>query len=365
MPTPPIQPQQGQPPGSKPCARCRKPINTAAKDPFHSLYCSQCAAALTAAVQRLRKPTDPPVTAPAAPNPTPVHDTPRAPVRRAHEPPPIPLAQDALLVTEDHGPGRVRTVPPPAPANAGLVPDLSVSPPDPTVKLEKRICLNCSQTVNKHEPICAFCGYDVRNGIPKKLTEQEGEAPKCRNCGYELTGLTKPICPECGTKVSLTRRSGAYAATSREVTKWAYLKPVIMLAIGLGGVFLVDLLRHPGWEWPLFRIIDLAVTIPAMMAVYIACAIAWIGFDMPLHLVALRISGAYAVANLIYTVLSFLPVPIVPMGFASIAYVWMLHEDLDMELPDAVIVAVLSFGTRAILYITLGAWIAGKLGIFL
>jgi hypothetical protein len=288
-----------------------------------------------------------------------VHESPLAVVNAKPEPPPIPLAEDVLLVPADHGPARVRSVP----AERPETDDLAVSPEDPTVKIETRICLNCSHTVNKHDPVCAYCKFDARKGLPKKLAGVVEEVATCRECGYELTGLTKPICPECGAKVSLTRRGSSFESQSREVRRWAYLKPLIMLGIGMGGVLLHDLIRHPGWEWPLFRLLDLAVTIPAVAMVYIACAFAWIGFDMPLHLVTLRIAGAYAVASLVYWALAWTQIPIIPMGFAAIAYVWMLHEDLDMELQDAVIVTVLSFGMRAILYVTLAAKIASMLGI--
>jgi|GEM_PF-2772652 len=331
MPPQPSKPSSPQS-ASKACARCRKPIDGTTQDAFHSMYCWECSQALKAAVQRLRRPDQPA-------QPAPVHDTPRAAVTPKPEPPPIPLADQVLLTPEDHGPSAMRSVPQARPDTD----DLSVSAPDPTVKYETRICLNCSQTVDLHKPICAFCRYDARKGLPKKLRVEAPDIPKCRECGYELTGLTKPTCPECGTTVSLTRRGNSYGRDSQEVRKWAYLKPAIMIGVGLAGMLLIDIIRHPGEAMYLvYRLVSTVTAVVAVFITYVLCCVAWIGFDMPLHLVALRIAGCYAAALLFYTLLAFLPIPIIPLGFASVAYVWMLHTELDLELQDALIVSVLS-----------------------
>src|SRR5438045_796886 len=102
-----------QPPNQLPtgrvCARCRKLLDAAAQDAFHSMYCGECSRALKAAVQRLQR------SAPPAANPAPVHDSPRAAAAIKPEPPPIPLATDVLLVPAEHGPAAVRAVPAPPP----------------------------------------------------------------------------------------------------------------------------------------------------------------------------------------------------------------------------------------------------------
>ena len=53
---------------------------------------------------------------------------------------------------------------------------------------------------------CIFCGYFVarRHGAPRTT-----KANRCSKCGYSLAGLDHVglICPECGTKHALRRRS--------------------------------------------------------------------------------------------------------------------------------------------------------------
>ncbi len=305
------------------CARCRGPVEAPRAG---DLYCEPCGRALAAAAQRVRA----------------RQTVPAPPVEQPAPTPPKPTEQ-----------------PPP-----GAAP-LPVSDEDPSVKIVTRICLSCSHTVHADNPVCAYCGWDARKGLPKKFREMEAAPkPTCRKCGYELIGLKTNICPECGTRNRLTARGAALDQTSREITKWAYLRPALMLGGGLAGLVLFYGIRYSSEPWfMVFGVVSFAINAAVLWVVYTLCGLGWIGLDMPHHLAALRLSGILAVASLLLAVVGLVPAPVLALGIAGFAFVWMLHQEMDLEFQDAVIVAILTMGAVTVVWLLGTLKIASMMGL--
>jgi hypothetical protein len=307
------------------CTRCQKPIlGPSRKDRFGNFYCQPCAQALIEAE------------------------------KRQHE-----RAAKAAAAKQQQPVTAIAAGVEPASAD-GTIP---LTPEDESVHVKKRICDKCSRTINADAIVCAYCGHDPRKGLPENVARARASSPKCSNCGYDLVGLRTNICPECGTKNRLSHsRSLSMEQTSKETVRQAYRRPAIMLAIGLTGLLIVSLIAGRPVD-TLFVLLGYIAQVPAGLGVYVLCCMIWIGFDMPLHLVAFRLAAIYAVVDLVGGVGVAIGVPgIVLSCIMLFTCVGLLMEELDLELQDAIIVAVLTaFGACVVAAILLV--IAAQLGI--
>jgi RNA polymerase subunit RPABC4/transcription elongation factor Spt4 len=361
------------------CARCRQPIaGPLRKDRFGNAYCEPCAQALIAATERVRQRTAglqsirasaaaaagvaaPAIAAPAAAPPEPVGPPPG--------PPPIPLVTspppNAAPTPKLQERGPLIERPDPFAPEPPLSPDgtIALEPPTTVAKPRMRACESCSKLINAEVKVCPYCSYDQTLGPPGKLKKP---LHTCRHCGYDLAGLPEPICPECGHRnARRSTYSSLYDDDSREITRWAYLRPVIMLGVGLFGICLFALLRYHDPKYVAFTLIRYAVEVPVVLGVYIGCCAAWIGFDMPLRLVALRLAGIFAVVDLIADVVGIFPIWVVWLSVSGIAYIWMLAQELDLDLQDALIIAIISGGATAIAWMVVLGPIATAMGLSL
>jgi hypothetical protein len=84
---------------------------------------------------------------------------------------------------------------------------------------------------------------DQQRAVDPRLIEflREQDAP-CRVCGYNLRGLTKDMCPECGIRFQL----GVYPAENYSGTLIAALVPIAMTT-GVGLLIFILCLR---WGFP-------------------------------------------------------------------------------------------------------------------
>lgn len=352
------------------CARCRQPIQgTWRKDRFGNCYCEPCAQALIGAAVRVKQRA-------AGLRSIQEHAAavPPAPVKQQQAKPqsaPIPLAADPGPAPPPQGPSRAPVPQPTAHANDGppIIPDLSVPEaltPQGTIALEPekerpqlhtRQCEQCAKLINAEVSVCPYCNYDVRMGPP-------GREPlhTCINCGYDLAGLPEPpICPECGTENPKRRPKSArrieLEQESRATIRKAYLRPAIMLAVGLLGLLIVAA-SHGRPTDVLAYGLKFLIGVPVGLGVYVVCCLIWIGFDMPLHLIAFRLAAIYAVVDLLGALGGLLGIfKLLVLGLIYVTYVGLLMEELDLDLQDALILAFLTsfahFVTGAILTLIL------------
>ena len=71
--------------------------------------------------------------------------------------------------------------------------------------------------------------------------------PRCLDCGYILTGLESPICPECGRAFDWTT-PGTYS-TKPLFDGWRYWLPGFLLALTTGAILFPLLIYLDGFRW--------------------------------------------------------------------------------------------------------------------
>lgn len=166
------------------------------------------------------------------------------------------------------------------------------------------------------------------------------ETNQCPRCGYDVRGLRKPRCPECGavlTRGELRRLRNEQAI--RESLRRAYLRPALIAAAAtliLGGILLFryGAIGLPG------LVVGLAAGTLAAMVVYMLCGLLFFGFDPPLRLVALQLAAVVAGTSLAYAVFGWFPGMLLAYGIPGFICVLMMHGELDLELQDAALAGV-------------------------
>lgn len=235
----------------------------------------------------------------------------------------------------------------PAPASDDaydLAPD--TSPPD-----RLRLCPSCGHAMGVGSIKCHFCGYDERVGLQAPAPDphapagaiakpDSSAAVKCSGCGYDMTGLKSPRCPECG-KIRLKQsRREQLEEHSRRTARDAWLKPVIMIAVGLTGIAIWQLIADRSGRDLMLSMVGFGLKIPIGLFVYYTCAVIWIGFDMPFRLIILRLIAVYALTSLIAIPVGHLPTIVIPAAIMFIVYTGLLADMLDLDFQDASFVAL-------------------------
>jgi hypothetical protein len=202
-------------------------------------------------------------------------------------------------------------------------------------------CMQCGVLMAPGAVLCTRCGHDTRTGAVVKAAPGKKRGPKrCEKCGYDVTGLKKPKCPECGTVFKLGRDlNQERKETSQQTVKWAYLKPLIMMGIGLALVMGLAVGQY-GEGAAVLYLMKYAVGVPIGGAVFWVCCLMWIGFDAPFHLTLIRLAGIYAVVDAVALATGFLPVLIVGRVITLAVYIALLADLMDMDYTDAIFVGL-------------------------
>lgn len=233
---------------------------------------------------------------------------------------------------------------------------LEDAPPEPPAET----CPMCHRRKLPDHEQCVHCGFSPRHGLQKSnvpgASTTSSSALTCRQCGYDMTGLPSPRCPECGTVTRMQSRRALHDAIASDVLRETYLTPLLMLVIG-ASVTSVILLMNEGATEVLYYLASYLISVPVGVGVFLACCVIWIGFDAPIHLTALRLAGIYAVVDAASEVLGFLPLGLLSYIFLLLLYMALLSQLLEIEIVDAFLVAVLTGATR----LAIGAVLYGML----
>ncbi|GJQ30724.1 MAG: hypothetical protein HBSAPP03_26080 [Phycisphaerae bacterium] len=283
---------------------------------------------------------------------------------------------------------------------AASAPAADIALADPAVGGRTRApCPKCGGTLVVGQPACARCGYDPRD-VPLEPSKAEAmlgdfdpdatpseqrerkkpkppppkpKEPTCTECHYVLTGVpARPeggrVCPECGHLNRVITRSETLEEDSREVTRWSYLKPALMIAGGLPVYALCLMLQgwwQGGWQgaltgpmraagsrgWTLALQslgLGLGLYVWSVGVAFVMTAVlgvVWTGVSTTFRIMALSIAGLLAVAFACGSVLFLIPLPLpwwAIYAFCALGYSWYLGELLDLDLHEAFVVTFLT-----------------------
>lgn len=166
----------------------------------------------------------------------------------------------------------------------------------------------------------------------------------------------QPFIPEPTTGDTMLdeaiHRKRASLAVQRDVddlTTRAYLTPVIMFLCGV--TIACGLRAFAGPEFVVGYLLSLGVSVPTGVGVYFLFCLMWIGFDAPIHLIALRLAGIFAVTDATQTLLGLIPgigfFLAIPAGL--IVYFGLLMHMLEVEMVEAFVIGMATWFVRFIL----------------
>ncbi|MBX3364750.1 MAG: hypothetical protein KF866_08305 [Phycisphaeraceae bacterium] len=179
----------------------------------------------------------------------------------------------------------------------------------------------------------------------------------CPHCGYDLQGLFVPQCPECGGKVQPGRALRTAPPPPTSLADRPNLYAGLLLAGGFLASVLIFILTSEVSDVSLLTV-GLAVGIQAAMLliaclVYFGCAMVWIGWASHVSTTMLQVAAAYSLAAVASMLLGLIPVPFLPWLISVVILIGLLMSLVDLDLEEAVIVALLVFLVRAAIW----AWI--------
>lgn len=158
-----------------------------------------------------------------------------------------------------------------------------------------------------------------------------------------------------------SRRLSVVDDVRREV-RWVYLKSAIITAICLPAAMAIWG-AMPGVNTPVwFELVKFLAMFVASFVVFFGCSLAWIGFDEPLRLEALRLLAVCSMAEIARAVLSPLPsdyrVQIFVQVVIGFVFVAGLMHLMEMEKEDAIGYYLISWGFRIAASLTLSYYAA-------
>lgn len=217
-------------------------------------------------------------------------------------------------------------------------------------------CPGCGVFLPHGTVICTRCGMNTQTGQALGTQKLAGEGRQCIKCGYSLKGLKSMKCPECGTvnvvKSLKDQRREQDRKTSRQVARNAYLKPLLAFAVGLTiAVLLASQLGADPKAAIISLLVQYAIFVPIGVIVFFLCCLAWLGFDAPMHLSALRLAAVFAITDAV-------AIPSLALGFYAIGVLLCvmaiaIHTLMDLDIPDSFILALLLLVVMVVVYVAL------------
>ncbi len=278
-------------------------------------------------------------------------------------------AQGSFLpaqATEAPAPAAHPASPPPAEPETYDLVEPEKQPDAPT-----RPCPGCNRRLPIDAAACPDCGFNLV--LNEHVPDTEAPEPRtavmkdgvmtCASCGYSLKRLKRMVCPECGTPFRIPTRRDWHDEDNKQTVRDAYRRPLIYLGVGLAGLAIVALIRGSPMDI-LFYLLRYAIEVPAGVTAFLLCCVLWVGFDAPVHLIALRLAGIYALVDLITSVAGAFTAGLLAFPVGGLFYISLLMKELDLDMQDAVIVGLVTFICKIAFYAGV-AWALAKMGISL
>jgi DNA-directed RNA polymerase subunit M/transcription elongation factor TFIIS len=212
------------------------------------------------------------------------------------------------------------------------------------------------------------------------LKEKPSEIP-CKKCSQNLLGVPVRkdgviVCPECGVENRPITRREYDEEVSASVHRWTYLRPALMLGIGLA--VCVVLWAANGWirggmvgaasGWigngPPGGVVGSVVQVGVGFVGFTIASIAavgavifagwvWTGFAGSMPLIVLQTTGCLATSLAMVLFMRAIPIPfpgMIIIALGAMLYAYLLSEEIDVYLQDATIITVMTFA--AIVFIS-------------
>lgn len=220
-------------------------------------------------------------------------------------------------------------------------------------------CPSCQRLLDPEAIICVGCGYNRNSGLQARTASSK--AKQCKKCGYDITGLRTPRCPECGEVIKANSPRDRRAEESRAIARAAYAKPAIFAAVCVL-ITCAFFASRMGEEAVVGYLIVYAVSTVLALAAFWLCSITFIGVDAPLPLNLVRLAAVTAGADLVYA-----GVNLFLMGFFSFimtaaATVALLMSFMELEKVDAVWVWFITLAIKIGVYFALFAAVVNMFG---
>lgn len=213
-------------------------------------------------------------------------------------------------------------------------------------------CPVCVRAMAPGTRICVSCGYDAEKGIQSSTKIEKSASRKksrtrgylCKSCGYDLTGLREPVCPECGSRVPMSRRERLDNDMRSQVFHEEYKKPLVWLAVALVIIAVALIIKGDpvGIVWYAALLV---VQLPFMLIGLWVCQMTFLGQVGTIPLNTVRIASALAIGN---AVDQLVPISFMFITPGTIIYVGVLMDLFDIDFSDAVGTAIVMFVTKAI-----------------
>ncbi len=211
-----------------------------------------------------------------------------------------------------------------------------------------RNCPMCFRSMPRDAKICVSCGFDPAKGIQSstKIVKKAGKGWKnrtrkyrCDNCGYDLAGLPEPVCPECGTRVDLSRRARLDEQIRSQTFHMEYKKPMVWFVIGFAVVGIALAVKGEPMEIVGYAIL-LIIQLPFMLAGLWVCQRTFLGEVGSIPLNTVRLASALALGAAVDEIL---PISFFFITPGTIIYLGVLMDLFDLDLSDAIWTAVIMF----------------------
>lgn len=185
---------------------------------------------------------------------------------------------------------------------------------------------------------------------PKCKAPMVEGAVLCTSCGYnrEAGGRVKTITGDTAgprDKRQIEREMAAKAY------RWEFIKPALMFCISFFIIAGILAANNEARLIPFALIVSL-INVVIGLGVFWVCSLVYIDFEGPLALTALRLAGIFGVAEVAAIAAgALIPVPFVGWLIPTVIYLALLSQMLELEVGDAIIVAVVNSILRTAIYL--------------
>lgn len=195
-------------------------------------------------------------------------------------------------------------------------------------------CPFCRAKLEIGERLCVACGRDPITYDPETSPE-DSSTRTCKQCNYDLSGITGKVCPECGAEIR-RGRVRQHELIAEDIEKSEIRKPLWIGGISVVAWFAISLINQ-GLLSTALQFIGYPLAVVGLGLTYIIYSALGGGIDPPLWLIALRMAAIVPAVQLVIAVFrlannAFVTLVGVLVGIATFAY--LVVKLFDLELLD-------------------------------